>query len=182
MIMRYILSFLLILSISIIYKYCEANNHKGHVIRSAIPIKNKTWQNYNGEIRISPDAIFEPSTLEDLIDIVKLARINNKTIRCAAQGHTISSLSVTKHYLVVVTKLNKITVQKHFKYGWTVTAEAGTPLEDVDNALRNHDPPLTLDSEAIFGIFRVSGVVAVGAHGVKTTSGIMSDQVLQQIT
>ncbi|CAG8545567.1 22729_t:CDS:2 [Gigaspora margarita] len=176
MVMRYILSFLLILSTSIIYKYFEINNHKGLVIRSTIQIKNKTWVNYNGVIRISPDAIFEPSTLEDLIDIVKLARINNKTIRCAAQGHTVSSLSVTKHYLVVVTKLNKITVQKHFKYGWTVTAEAGTPFEDIDNALRNHDPPLTLDSEAIFGIFRVSGVVAVGAHGVKTTSGIVSDQ------
>ncbi|CAG8627242.1 873_t:CDS:2, partial [Cetraspora pellucida] len=42
--------------------------------------------------------------------------------------------------------------------------------------LRNHDPPLTLDSEAFLGIFRASGVVAVGAHGSKTSSGIMSDQ------
>ncbi|CAG8449754.1 6425_t:CDS:2 [Dentiscutata erythropus] len=102
------------------------------------------------------NAIFEPSTLEDLIDIVNLAKINNKTIRCAAQGHTESSLSVTKHYLVVVTKLNQITVQEHPKYGWTITAEAGTPLSDVDKVLRNHDPPLTLDSETLYDTFRVS--------------------------
>ncbi|CAG8786748.1 11057_t:CDS:2, partial [Gigaspora rosea] len=146
-------------------------------IRSAIPIKNKTWENYNGRIRISPKAIFEPSTLEDLIDIVNLARKNNETIRCAAQGNTVSSLSVTENYLVVVNKLNKFTVQKHSKYGWTVTAEAGTSFLDLDNALRFHDPPLTLDSEPISDSFRVSGVVATGTHGPKTSSGIMSDQV-----
>lgn len=68
-------------------------------------------------------------------------------------------------------------MQKHFKYGWTVTAEAGTSLLELDNALRYHDPPLTLDSEAIYDSFRVSGVVAVGAHGAKPSSGIMPDQV-----
>ncbi|CAG8698314.1 9137_t:CDS:2, partial [Dentiscutata erythropus] len=98
--------------------------NKNFIIRSATPICNKTWENFNGAIDISPNAIFEPSTLEDLKDIVKLAKKNNKTIRCAAQGHTVSSLSVTEHYLVVVTKLNKVTVQKDPKHGWTVTAEA----------------------------------------------------------
>ncbi|CAG8729547.1 16691_t:CDS:1, partial [Racocetra persica] len=100
------------------------NINKNFLIRSAKPIENKTWENWDGEIHISPDAIFEPSTLEDLKDIVKLAKTNNKTIRCAAQGHTESSLSVTENYLVVVTNLKQITVQKHSKYGWTVTAEA----------------------------------------------------------
>ncbi|CAG8627261.1 874_t:CDS:2, partial [Cetraspora pellucida] len=152
------------------------NINEDLMIRSAKPINNKTWENWNGEIYISPSAIFEPSTLEDLIDIVKLAKTNNKTIRCAAQGHAVSSLSVTKNYLVVVTNLKQITIQKHPKYGWTVTAEAGISLSDLDKALRNHDPPLTLDSEAFVDIFRVSGVVAVGAHGSKTSSGIMSDQ------
>ncbi|RIB30552.1 hypothetical protein C2G38_2136292 [Gigaspora rosea] len=177
MIEKHILSFLLILSISIIYKSFEINSNEVFFIRSAIPIKNKTWENYNGRIRISPKAIFEPSTLEDLIDIVNLARKNNETIRCAAQGNTVSSLSVTENYLVVVNKLNKFTVQKHSKYGWTVTAEAGTSFLDLDNALRFHDPPLTLDSEPISDSFRVSGVVATGTHGPKTSSGIMSDQV-----
>ncbi|CAG8817611.1 13095_t:CDS:1, partial [Racocetra persica] len=100
------------------------NTNEDFVIHSVKPIENKTWENWNGKIHISPNAIFEPSTLEDLIEIVKLAKTNNKTIRCAAQGHTESSLSVTKNYLVVVTNLNQITVQKHPKYGWTVTAEA----------------------------------------------------------
>ncbi|CAG8644512.1 8114_t:CDS:1, partial [Cetraspora pellucida] len=124
MIVKRILSFSLILLISTVYKSVTVNINEDLMIRSAKPINNKTWENWNGEIYISPSAIFEPSTLEDLIDIVKLAKTNNKTIRCAAQGHAVSSLSVTKNYLVVVTNLKQITIQNHPKYGWTVTAEA----------------------------------------------------------
>ncbi|CAG8718777.1 6597_t:CDS:2, partial [Dentiscutata erythropus] len=158
------------------FKAVEVNSNKGLVFRSAVPIKNKTWESIIGKIRIFPKAIFEPSTLEDLIDIVKLATITNKTIRCVAQGHLMSSLSDTENYLVVVTNLNKVTVQKHPKYGWTATAEAGTSLSDFENALRNHDPPLTIDSATEYNTLRVSGVVATGAHGGKTSSGIISDQ------
>ncbi|CAG8755356.1 27450_t:CDS:2, partial [Racocetra persica] len=100
-----------------------ASTNEDFVTHSVKPIANKTWVNLSGTI-ISPIAIFEPSTLEDLIDIVKLAKTNNKTIRCAAQGHTESSLSVTENYLVLVINLTQITIQEHPKYGWTVTAEA----------------------------------------------------------
>ncbi|CAG8838424.1 30703_t:CDS:1, partial [Racocetra persica] len=95
----HILSFLLILLISIVYKSVAV---KPIVYKSVAvkPIENKTWENWNGAISISPNAIFEPTTLGDLVDIVKLAKINNKSIRCAAQGHTTSSLSVTEDYLV----------------------------------------------------------------------------------
>ncbi|CAG8531702.1 39113_t:CDS:2 [Gigaspora margarita] len=176
MVIKPFLSFLLILIISTVYKSVAVSINKDLVIRSATPIDNKTWENWNGAIDISPNAIFEPSTLKDLIDIVKRAKKNHKTIRCAAQGHTTSSLSVTDHYLVVVNNLNKVKVQKHPKYGWTVTAEAGTSLADLDQALRTHNPPLTLNSETVFDSFRVSGVIAVGAHGAKTSSGIIADQ------
>ncbi|CAG8591636.1 25372_t:CDS:2, partial [Dentiscutata erythropus] len=48
--------------------------NKDSVIRSAIPISNKTWENFNGANDISPNAIFELSTLEGLKGIVKLAK------------------------------------------------------------------------------------------------------------
>ncbi|CAG8732145.1 21889_t:CDS:2, partial [Dentiscutata erythropus] len=174
MIMKYI--FLLILLISTVCKSFVVNNNNGLVIRSAIPIDNKTYENWNGEIHFSPNAIFLPSTLQDLIDIVKLAKSNNKTIRCAAQGHTLSTLSVTKNYLVVVTNLTKVTIQNDPKYGWTATAEAGISLADFETALRNHDPPLTIDSATVYNTLRVSGVIATGSHGPITNSSIMPDQ------
>ncbi|CAG8834074.1 25940_t:CDS:1, partial [Racocetra persica] len=100
------------------------NINKNLVIRSATPTGDKSWDNWNGQVHVTPSAIFKPTTLNDLVDIVKLAKQNNKTIRCAAQGHSVSQLSYTKNYLVIVTELTQVTVQKNQKYGWTVTAEA----------------------------------------------------------
>ncbi|CAG8666919.1 2484_t:CDS:2, partial [Dentiscutata heterogama] len=158
------------------FKSVAVSINKNLVIRSATPTGATTWDNWNGQIHVTPSAIFQPSTLNDLVDIVKLAKQNGKTIRCAAQGHSVSNLSFTENYLVIVTDLTQVTVQEDQKYGWTVTAEAGTQLLKLDDVLRNHNPPLTLDSETVYDTFRVSGVVAVGAHGAKTSSGIMSDQ------
>ncbi|CAG8591668.1 6496_t:CDS:2, partial [Cetraspora pellucida] len=176
--MKHLLRFLLILIITTVFKSVAVSINNTLVIRSATPTGDTTWDNWNGKVHVTPNAIFKPSTLDDLKDIVKLAKQNGKTIRCAAQGHSVSDLSYTQSYLVIVTELTQVTVQEDPKYGWTVTAEAGTPLSKLDDVLRKHDPSLTLDSETVFDSFRVSGVVAVGAHGAKTSSGIISDQIV----
>ncbi|CAG8590837.1 6311_t:CDS:2 [Cetraspora pellucida] len=176
--MKYILRFLLIPIIATVFKSVAVSINKNLVIRSATPTGDTTWDNWNGQVHVTPSAIFKPSSLDDLKDIVKLAKQKGKTIRCAAQGHSVSKLSYTQNYLVIVTELTQVTVQKDPKYDWTVTAEAGTPLSKLDDVLRKHDPPLTLDSETVYDSFRVSGVIAVGAHGAKTSSGIMSDQLV----
>ncbi|CAG8603257.1 7387_t:CDS:2, partial [Diversispora eburnea] len=150
----------------------------GFTLRSAIPSTDKTWDNWAGTIHLAPEAIFKPTTLTDLQDIVNLARTNGKTIRCAAEGHTESSLSVTKKYLVIVKNLKNVQVLQDKHHGWVVTAEAGTPLNEIDYALRNNNPPLTISSATSSDFFRAAGVIAVGAHGAKTTVGLMSDQVV----
>ncbi|RHZ71337.1 hypothetical protein Glove_259g36 [Diversispora epigaea] len=151
------------------------NKFDKFTLRSAIPSSDKTWNNWAGTIHFAPEAIFKPDTLTDLQDIVNLARTNGKTIRCAAEGHTLSSLSVTRKYLVIINNLKNVQVLRDEKYGWVVTAEAGTPISEIDYALRINNPPLTLSSATNANYFRASGVVAVGAHGVKT---VMSDQVV----
>ncbi|CAG8438800.1 6674_t:CDS:2 [Diversispora eburnea] len=147
-------------------------------LRSATPSSDKTWDNWAGNIHLAPEAIFKPTTLTDLQDIVDLARMNGKTIRCAAQGHTFSSLSVTKKYLVIVNNLNNVQILQDKNYGWVVTAEAGTSINEIDNALRTNNPPLALSSAVTPDYFRAAGVVATGSHGAKTTLSIMSDQVV----
>ncbi|RHZ79724.1 hypothetical protein Glove_141g38 [Diversispora epigaea] len=150
----------------------------GFTHSSAIPSSDKTWDNWARTIHMTPEAIFKPTTLTDLQDIVNLARKNGKTIRCAAGGHTESSLSVTNGYLVTINNLKKIQVLKDEHYGWVVTAEAGAPISEIDYALRIHNPPLTLSSSTMSDFFGAAGVVAVGAHGAKTTLSLMSDQVV----
>ncbi|RHZ74569.1 hypothetical protein Glove_221g81 [Diversispora epigaea] len=150
----------------------------GFTLRSAIPSSDKTWGNWAGTINLAPEAIFKPTSLTDLQDIVNLARKNGRTIRCAAEGHTESSLSVTNKYLVIINNLKNVQVLKDKHYGWVVTAEAGVSLNEIDNILRINNPPLALSSATIPDFVRAAGVVATGSHGAKTTLSIMSDQVV----
>ncbi|RHZ83535.1 hypothetical protein Glove_91g8 [Diversispora epigaea] len=184
-----IFSIILIIINASIFEAIPLSKHKGRsplyrkkfdgfTLRSAIPNSDKTWGNWAGTINLAPEAIFKPNTLTDLQDIVNLARTNGKTIRCAAEGHTGSSLSATKKYLVIVNNLNNIQVLQDKQYGWVVTAEAGTPIKEIDDALRNNDPPLALSSAAAPDYLRASGVVATGSHGAKTTLSIMADLVV----
>ncbi|CAG8674871.1 12669_t:CDS:2, partial [Gigaspora rosea] len=43
-------------------------------------------------------------------------------------------------------------------------------------ALRNHDPPLTINSATVYNPPRISGVIATESHGPITNSSIMPDQ------
>ncbi|CAG8752325.1 12251_t:CDS:2, partial [Cetraspora pellucida] len=70
---------------------------------------------------------------------------NNKKIRCAAAGHTWSSLSIQYN--------------KKLKT-WTVTTEAGVYLKDIDDKLRKHNPPITYDSSLVLNTVTTSGIIS----------------------
>lgn len=82
------------------------------------------WHNWAGNISFKPDKIFYPKSVEDLKNYVKSAQKNGKKIRCAAEGHSWSSLSMTNDYLVILNNMDKIDIEKRDD-GYVVHAEAG---------------------------------------------------------
>ncbi|CAG8515076.1 11816_t:CDS:2 [Ambispora gerdemannii] len=139
----------------------------------------KTWHNWAGNIVLEPELIFHPKSLNDLQEIVKKAKKHGKKIRCVSEGHSWSTLSVTKDYLVIVRDMHQIQVEKSEKYGWTITAEAGATIKQMDDKLRQHKPPLSFDSMTVLSSVRASGIVATGSHGAKCAGASISDQVVK---
>ncbi|CAG8819630.1 39048_t:CDS:2 [Gigaspora margarita] len=139
----------------------------------------KTWHNWGENQSFTPDEIFRPVNLHDLKKIVKKAKENNKKIRCAAAGHSWSSLSVTSGYLVIVTNLNDIEIKYNENLKtWTVTTEAGVYLKDLDKKLRKHDPPLTMDAATVLDTVTTSGIVATGSHGARCANSTIPEKVI----
>ncbi|CAG8632465.1 4229_t:CDS:2 [Gigaspora margarita] len=139
----------------------------------------KEWHNWGGNQECTPAEIFRPVNLHDLKKIVKKAKEHNKKIRCAAAGHSWSSLSVTNGYLVIVTDLNAIEIQYNEKLkSWTVTTEAGVYFKDLDKKLRKHDPPLTLDAGTLLNTATTSGVVSTGSHGARCANSNIPEKVI----
>ncbi|CAG8492415.1 5971_t:CDS:2 [Ambispora leptoticha] len=166
------------------FHHGTGNDSHHHVSASNIfgtggSTNEKVWQNWAGNIYIEPDTIFRPSSLKDLKEIVRKAKKHGKKIRCVSSGrNTWSSLSVTRNYLVIVDKLAKIEVQKSEKYGWTVTAEAGATIKQIDDTLKAHNPPLAIDSMTLLDSVGASGVVATGSYGVGLEAKCVSDNVV----
>ncbi|RIA90986.1 hypothetical protein C1645_768607 [Glomus cerebriforme] len=139
--------------------------------------ENDVWHNWAGNISFKPAKIFNPKSVQDLKDYVKAAQKDGKKIRCAAEGHTWSSLSMTNDYLVILNNLDKVTVEKR-NDGYVVHAEAGAEISQIDEVLENHDPPLTITSMTVLDNVRIGGVVATGCHGARTESRTIVDQVV----
>ncbi|CAB4440774.1 unnamed protein product [Rhizophagus irregularis] len=135
------------------------------------------WHNWAGNISFKPDKIFYPKSVEDLKSYVKSAQKNGKKIRCAAEGHSWSSLSMTNDYLVILNNMDKIDIEKRDD-GYVVHAEAGAQISQIDKALERHSPPLTITSMTVLDNVRIGGVVATGSHGAKFEARTIVDQVV----
>ncbi|KAF9931241.1 hypothetical protein FBU30_010566 [Linnemannia zychae] len=85
-------------------------NHASKTPKNKSPSSTEQpkWRNWMGNQTCNPEQIFNPVTLEDLVNIVHLAKKNNKKIRCAGSGKSFSSCSVTDDYLVSINKMEKI--------------------------------------------------------------------------
>ncbi|CAG8628299.1 14461_t:CDS:2 [Ambispora leptoticha] len=183
---RAVILILVILFASIFFETYESRIQKS--VRSELienfkrlfaPTSEKSFTTWFGNV-ITPQYIFRPNSLEDLQDIVKNAKTNGKKIRCAGRGHTWTSLSVTKDYLVIVNNLNKVVeITNTDKNGWTVTVLSGTQIKTIEHALLQNNPPLAFESMTVPNFFSASGVIAVGAHGCKTGGPSISDLVVK---
>lgn len=143
--------------------------------------KDATWTNWAKNQSCNPTEIFHPKTLQDLTAIVLKAKATGKTIRCAGSGHTWSSSSVTDGYLVDVNGMQQIhaPVYDSAQKTWTVTMETGVLVKDLDDALRKHDPPLSLPSNVVLDSVRYGGILSLGCHGAATHTRTLPDLVTE---
>ncbi|KAF9360622.1 hypothetical protein BGX26_008460 [Mortierella sp. AD094] len=142
--------------------------------------KKYSFQNWSGNQQSNPAKIFNPTTLEELIEIVHLAKANNKIIRCASGGYSLSGSSVVNDegYLVVMKKMNRISKPVHVSDSlWTVEIETGVSVKELDYLLRCHDPPLALPSNIAATSLCYGGIITLGCHGAGTNARTMADHV-----
>ncbi|KAG0215670.1 hypothetical protein BGX28_008916 [Mortierella sp. GBA30] len=159
---------------------------KDSKFRDAKPIPRSTkgkaeeYSNICGIQHCNPGQVFHPSTIEDLVEIVHKAKSENRKIRCAGTGYTLSSCSMVQDggFLVINQMMNKISAPVQLKDDlWTVEIETGVLIKDLDDLLRMHEPPLTLPSNVVFDTARYGGLISLGCHGAGTQSGTLPDLV-----
>jgi FAD/FMN-containing dehydrogenase len=119
------------------------------------------WTNWSGSLNFEPSAIREPSTEEEVAEIVKKAVKENKKVRVVGAGHSSSNLVETEDILISLSNFKGISEVDNQSYRATVAAgmeihEAGEELNKAGLAMHN-----TGDVD----VQTVAGAIGTGTHG-----------------
>lgn len=135
-----------------------------------------TWRNWGENQSVKPAEIFHPASLSDLKAVVKRARNEGKKIRVCGDGHSWSSLVKTRDFMVFMSKLNKVSIDKTHPAEPLVTMESGATVRNVMTAMRGAG--VALPSNVVLGSVQYGGIIATGCHGSGRDVQTLSDLVV----
>jgi hypothetical protein len=109
------------------------------------------------------------------VAIVALARHNGKKIRVVGAGHSWAALVPTDHYLVFVSRMNRVRVDLSDPDHPRVQIEAGASVADVNRELAKYG--LAIPSNVVLESVLYGGLIATGCHGSGWDQQTLSDMV-----
>lgn len=147
---------------------------------------HRTWA---GTFYCQPQAIFQPTNLEEIQELIKQAKAHGKTIMTVGSGHSPSDLTMTKEWLCNLDKFDKVLKQEEF-YGPTaegsaekevkfvdLTVEAGCRVYQLNDYLKEH--ALAIQNLGSISDQSIAGLISTGTHGSSKYHGLVSQQVVE---
>jgi len=145
-----------------LWKKSVAKNNKN--------LNRLTWVSDVTKIDSRPvDKIFYVKDYDDIIDVIRLAKANNKKISIRGQSHTMGGQTIIENgYLIDMKYLNRII--DFDESSKTVTVEPGIMWCELIKFLNEYGlSPTTLQS---YSSFSIGGSLSVNAHGITNDYGV----------
>ncbi|KAI1301022.1 hypothetical protein EDD11_005858 [Mortierella claussenii] len=121
----------------------------------------KTFENWARTFRCLPEQYYTPTTEEDIIKIIHLARISGKHVKAIGTGHSPSDLACTDGFMINTDKLNRLlSVDKEKN---TITVEAGMKLHELHSYLELYG--MAMSNLGSISDQSVAGVMSTATHG-----------------
>ena len=147
-----------------------------------ISCEKKRWRNATRNVDVTPQLTFQPSSKEDLIEIIQDAESRGLRVRAVGSGHSFSHAAAPAipDYFVEMFKLNTCSLyeaalkpglcDRHF-----VKAQAGLRIKCLNKKLFKLG--LALDNMGAFDWQTVSGALSTGTHGTGINQPAFPDMV-----
>lgn len=130
-------------------------------------------KNWAGNVSFQPLKSFMPKNLEEIQEIVKEARKENKSVRLMGSGHSWTGLIESQEYFVQLDALQGIISTD--KKNQTITAHAGTKLAHFGP--KAHAEGLALPNQGDIDKQSLAGALSTGTHGTGINLQSMSNQI-----
>lgn len=139
---------------------------------------NRVHRTWAGTFKCHPEKYLQPSNIEEIIQIVKLARHNEKTVMVTGSGHSPSTLTMTDSWMINLDKFDRVVkVDRHPSGVYAdVTVEAGIRIFQLNKCLDSMG--LALQNLGSISEQSAAGLISTGTHGSSAFHGLMSQQVV----
>ncbi|XP_037669234.1 L-gulonolactone oxidase isoform X2 [Choloepus didactylus] len=135
--------------------------------------KGVKFQNWAKTYGCCPEMYYQPTSVEEIREVLTLARQQNKRVKVVGGGHSPSDIACTDGFMIHMGKMNHVLqVDKEKKQ---VTVEAGVLLADLHPVLEKHG--LALSNLGAVSDVTAAGVIGSGTHNTGIRHGILATQV-----
>jgi len=132
-------------------------------------------KNWSGNLEFHPEHIYTPESEEAIIQVIELARRNQKSLRPIGSGHSWTPLYNTDEYLLDLQDYAGITDIDASQY--RMTFKAGTKMSRVTDLLLENN--LSLENQGDINSQVIAGAFSTGTHGTGETLRSMANQMQQ---
>ncbi|NXG08070.1 GGLO oxidase, partial [Sakesphorus luctuosus] len=132
------------------------------------------FQNWAHTYGCSPELYFQPSSVQELREILELARQRDRRVKVVGGGHSPSDIACSDGFLVNMGRMNRVLQVDKEKQ--QVTVEGGILLSDLNVELDRHG--LALANLGAVAEVTAAGVIGTGTHNTGIGHGILPTQVV----
>ncbi|XP_072489947.1 L-gulonolactone oxidase isoform X2 [Notamacropus eugenii] len=136
--------------------------------------KGFKFQNWAKTYGCYPEMYFQPTCVEEVRQVLDLARQQNKRVKAIGGGHSPSDIACTDGFMIHMGKMNRILKVDKEKH--QITVEGGILLKDLNVELSKHG--LALPNLGAVSDVTAAGVIGTGTHNTGIKHGILPTQVV----
>lgn len=123
--------------------------------------ETKIWKNWSGSLVFEPGKIVTPESEEEVAEIVRNARTQNKKIRVVGAGHSSSPLVKTNDILLSLSNFKGVESPDQDKHRATVLG--GMTVKEAGRGIYRYG--LAMHNTGDVDVQTVAGAIGTGTHG-----------------
>lgn len=135
-------------------------------------ISKYNFKNWGGNVNFQPERYYKISNEAEIIELIKLAKKENKKLRMVGTGHSWSDVFKTKDFLVNMDAFNKVVKLDTEKK--LLTIQPGIKLWQINEYLAENG--FALANLGSIAEQSIAGAIATGTHGSGTNYKMLGDQ------
>lgn len=136
------------------------------------PVRGHLWRNWSGLEEAVPRHIETPSSVDEVVDVVRRAGQAGRTVKMTGTGHSFTGIAAPEHTLLRPEAMSGVVEVE--REAMTVTARAGTPLKDLNLVLERLG--LSLHNMGDIAEQTLAGATSTGTHGTGGTAAGLAAQ------